>query len=290
MTRTEWFERGHKALLQHAPEAPGYGCPMCLRAAPVPEAFTIEDVPPASVGGKPLVLTCRECNSKAGYEIDVHVHKGQMPRSFLRGEDMKAAKDFGLRIGDATVPVGLATSEGAVSLIGHPRAGAPEDRDAVTERFREAVTEGLTDWEFHLDFPAYSQKKERVGWLRAAYLVAFAKLGYAYILRPELRVVRKQLWNPDDEEISGYLSWDLQSPSDARRLLLVERPPEMRSLAVRMGQATILLPDVVGENDIYARLRASKVAKPSQVYGAQMPWPVGPEFHLDFARGGSARG
>src|SRR5262245_31174488 len=74
MSNEEWFRRGAHALDQHAPKhrGTGYGCPLCLRIYPSPSAFTVEDVPPKSVGGRPLLLTCYDCNSKAGHTIDWH--------------------------------------------------------------------------------------------------------------------------------------------------------------------------------------------------------------------------
>src|SRR4051812_45260602 len=48
-----------------------YVCPQCSRAfhhsaiVMKPPALTLEHVPPESVGGNTLVLTCKECNEKA---------------------------------------------------------------------------------------------------------------------------------------------------------------------------------------------------------------------------------
>lgn len=35
--------------------------------------LTLEDAPPKSLGGKAHVLTCKECNNKAGQKIDYHL-------------------------------------------------------------------------------------------------------------------------------------------------------------------------------------------------------------------------
>ena len=36
--------------------------------------LTEEDVPQASLGGSRIILTCRQCNSTCGSEIDVHLY------------------------------------------------------------------------------------------------------------------------------------------------------------------------------------------------------------------------
>lgn len=280
--RKRWFDKGKEALGKHIAEEPGYGCPLCLRAAPVVEAFTVEDVPPVSVGGCPLVLTCRECNSRAGHDLDAHVARGQLIRSFARGEKIRPTKDFKLRIDDASVPISLAATEGGVSLIGHERAGSPASRAAITHHFEDAVATSRTDWELHLDFPSFSQRKERLGWLRAGYLAAFAKLGYAYILRPEVRPVIEQLQDVESDRLSDYIVWNVGTASPERRMVLVEQPAELQSIAVTMGQATVFLPSLDPGTDIYSQLPLMREQGELQVSGKEMPWPREPEFALDF--------
>jgi hypothetical protein len=51
-----------------------YLCPICAQEFPIDSVhdgrLTLEHVPPKAAGGKWLVLTCKECNSKAGHSID----------------------------------------------------------------------------------------------------------------------------------------------------------------------------------------------------------------------------
>jgi hypothetical protein len=73
-TKERWFRNGTEALVSAFPRAAGVGyvCPLCLGASQSIEAFTVEDVPPRKVGGRPLVLTCKPCNDYGGSELDVH--------------------------------------------------------------------------------------------------------------------------------------------------------------------------------------------------------------------------
>lgn len=58
----------------------GYICPLCFDVFFEkdldnihPNPLTFEDIPPKSLGGKPLALTCKKCNSKSGHELDIHL-------------------------------------------------------------------------------------------------------------------------------------------------------------------------------------------------------------------------
>ena len=51
-----------------------YACPICSlllpREATDSGDLTLEHVPPEPVGGKGIVLTCKQCNSTAGHTVD----------------------------------------------------------------------------------------------------------------------------------------------------------------------------------------------------------------------------
>lgn len=55
-------------------------CPLCRRIfnigqlrEKVNDYITIEHVPPENLGGKPIVLTCKDCNSTCGHDLDVYL-------------------------------------------------------------------------------------------------------------------------------------------------------------------------------------------------------------------------
>ncbi len=60
-----------------------YVCPVCLRGFEDHNSLTLEHVPPKSIGGKVLCLTCRECNNQAGHGVDAAVHGEATLHSFL---------------------------------------------------------------------------------------------------------------------------------------------------------------------------------------------------------------
>ena len=70
----------HKDVNFEPPFTNGYICPICFDPffekdldISIPNYLTLEDVPPASLGGRPIVLTCKSCNSKTGHDLDAHL-------------------------------------------------------------------------------------------------------------------------------------------------------------------------------------------------------------------------
>jgi len=75
--RLKIFRYGSKAIAKYTNgDSSLYYCPICGDGYPElsaisGEELTLEDVPPKSIGGKPILLTCRRCNSSAGHTMDV---------------------------------------------------------------------------------------------------------------------------------------------------------------------------------------------------------------------------
>lgn len=82
MSNDEWFRRGMDALQRVAMSPPvAYLCPLCFSLV-TPEQLaanntiiSVEHVPPGSIGGKPMCLTCKPCNNWAGTYLDSQWHK-----------------------------------------------------------------------------------------------------------------------------------------------------------------------------------------------------------------------
>lgn len=74
--RLELFQYGAKAAARYRDgDESLYFCPICSQgydegSAISGEGLTLEHIPPDSANGKPLLLTCRDCNSRAGQTID----------------------------------------------------------------------------------------------------------------------------------------------------------------------------------------------------------------------------
>src|SRR5256885_9402871 len=92
--KRDWFDLGAKAYSQACPgiyAVPTYVCPICRKPFTV-EALddgrlSMEHVPPQSVGGCELLLTCTACNNTAGTKLDAAAKTKEDVRLALRSEE-----------------------------------------------------------------------------------------------------------------------------------------------------------------------------------------------------------
>lgn len=148
------------------------------------------------------------------------------------------------------------------------------------------VNSGRKDWQFQLSWPLgrCSDPKQRVSWLRAAYLASFAALGYRYVFRSVLNRVREQIEDPDKQVISFYHFVRKQPPGPSRFLMLVQFPSWAKGLLVQMGRHYVMLPFLDGDEEYYLRLeRGAQTSSRSRLTGKLISWPSEPVHMLDFA-------
>jgi hypothetical protein len=295
MARTRgraWFERGCKAFKTSFPEFASripvnlfYVCPICLQIyteeALKQRFLTREHIPPQSLGGRRLALTCKPCNNDGGHEADNHARREANLIGFFRGNvsDIKGH----LKTASGRMPVRLSAGEGGVQMFGVPKAASQASRDAVTGDFAGATGEGKWEgFEFKLEFETFSPDRAAASWLRSAYLAFFATLGYRFILRPELDAVRERIKNPDLKTPGVFRQIRPQRVAEPA-LIRVETPDAFRSYMMFYEHQVVALPRY-SDKDFYGRLSQQPAGKVTFL-GKQYPWPVdGPTFFHDFVR------
>ena len=171
-----------------------------LRGFDDPEMLSLEDVPPKSIGGKPLVLTCRACNNRFGHLLDVNIRSGRDLREMAEGK-----REAWIKLsheGHTITAKAMFSPGGSIRIAGVPEKSNPKAHQSLFKNLDEIVARGSLDWDFTIGLASRHNKwREGVGWLRVAYLYVFAALGYNFILRPELNVVREQFQRPDDRVV-----------------------------------------------------------------------------------------
>ena len=82
-------EKGEKKELVNT-----FICPICLKTFDFSDYdnITIEHVPPEKLGGRPLLLTCKDCNNVCGSNLDVHLINGIRNSYSLHNFTSKAHK------------------------------------------------------------------------------------------------------------------------------------------------------------------------------------------------------
>lgn len=225
------FEAGRKYIVD---EDPGYICPICLGIFRDPEALTLEHVPPAATGGKVLCLLCKPCNNRSGHSTDAALHERAEAAHVLRTGN--TGRFLKLKIDDLALNARI-VDKGDGSEV---RVAAGQNDPAKEEKFLHRMRNSKPGAQLQVWYPhRFNDHFFMVGHLKVAYLYAFAKFGYGYILGPCLNSVRLQIREPGKKTI---WKWWLGRGGDLSQtmLYLIDRP--LSCLAVAINEHVIVLP------------------------------------------------
>jgi hypothetical protein len=290
--RRRWFTRASEALHRTVPTLPAgmVICPLCMTAYRNLQKFTLEHAPPESVRGSRLVLTCGPCNRWSGRHFDPHMAVAQEFGAFARGEASRLIR-LGIEGLEGEITVRATVKDGNWTVIVDEKRSNPKIAQTIQKRLEQLAMAGEIPPAFNLSWDLrYQRLPESIAWLRAGFLVAFAALGYRYILHPALNGIREQIRSPTALTLPnlGVLlltESDSSGRKPSREIRLIKEPAELRAILVRMGRMGVLLPDLTVPADFHARIadalpRLTKEG--SNLSGPSLPWPRGPRLALDF--------
>lgn len=168
-------------------------CPMCLRRFGRTElkALTKEHVLSKALGGAALVLTCKDCNNSAGHKVQGHLKTLLQMNEGFRGDGHFVGR---FTVFGETVPVGVELKPGTGLLV-TPRGGSPQSLAKIQNGLKAG---GSTKWSAQFKVP-YSPGKASAGIARAAYLAAFFRFGYEYILSGPSRLLCSEVISAMDK-------------------------------------------------------------------------------------------
>ncbi|GAB3831725.1 HNH endonuclease [Dactylosporangium cerinum] len=301
--RLRWFDEG-APLLRAAADRLGFGaalpagedwyaCPLCLvawpRSAVTTRLLTEEHVPPHALGGRGLLLTCAECNNTAGTALDAHAVRRRHVEDFAAGR--ATGHTLPVTVHADGIPLRGTiqwTDDGSLQIFGVPQRNHPGQQAAHLRTLDEYADQAdpNPDVAFTIQGDRYDANRDRLSWVRAAYLAAFAALGWHYIFRPIMNPYRAQFREPDRAIAPIQVLRDRTAPADQRRILFVEEPDDLRGVAVAFGQRLILLPGVDRPQTCHqlhdALTARSTGAEPrADLNGKEVPWPRWPVYLLD---------
>ncbi len=287
--KKRYFDRGAAALKNIASvDQECYCCPICTRFY-IPEALeagvlTLEHAPPRRVGGKPLCLTCKECNSVSGYSIDSAVVQREKQLDFakaLTGQKTNFEGRATFSIAGETLNIKFRRNEESASFI--PLEGINDPRKIKTyQDYMMGLVGKPHELKFQITPDAkYHVKYSKVGDLKTAFIICFARFGYRFALNKRLSAVREQILNYKNDIIDHY--WQVSDSTNTQEhfIFLIEKP--FSAIAVKLGTSTIILPWLSEENDLYKDLANSFGNKgPVTFDGRFFTWPQSIEMMLDF--------
>lgn len=255
--RADWFRWGAEAASRVILEAPpdAYLCPLCLNFYAKEQlavgGLTDEHVPPKAVGGKALVLTCRPCNGLASAKLDEFVADNEKGRTF------GTPHALGPLAGSVTVAgvrnAGSIGYDGETFLIfGDPGQNNPATVAAHTELLdRMGLGSSLT-----LTFRVRrNPRRAHIGWMRSAYLAAFAVYGYRYVLQPAFAPLLAAVADPDGAPFEPVIIQGEDVGALNPCIAMTVGPAWLRRCpVVFFGPRVILLPPPSAPTDWFADL------------------------------------
>lgn len=241
-----FFEKGAMAFQkitrykQHC-----YCCPICKKIftleALESDVLTLEHVPPKKLGGRSIALTCKQCNSVAGYSIDASIiNREKLNKSI----DALVKGNFEgrttLKIGGESINVNLEVHDGSVTIKPSKAINNPAKLSFLKDYMKRLYKEGrLNGEEFKLTPRiTYSRSLSKIGDLKTAFLVCFSFFGYSYILNNRLSKVREQIIKYNDTIIDWYWIAPNEKVKDKYALFLLNRP--VSAIAVKIDKVIIL--------------------------------------------------
>lgn len=285
-----WFLAGAEILAELRPGLPpqSYACPLCRAAFTLADleakVLTREHVPPASIGGREMVLTCRRCNNRAGSTFDAHLERAEALRRFGTDDPLREL-DMTLTIDGIPNRGTMYAGPGGILITGNPKQNHPDDVTAITNRFGELANAGHP---LHLTFrDTFHPRTAQLGLVRAAYLAAFALLGYAYVFRAPFDPIRAALAGEDDEALVLPVLNRSDGTNQDRSIGLVSEPNWLAgAVLVGIGRTMIVLPPVDSPGDPIAELAARRDHSPEDLHGTfttspAWEWPSGPLHGYD---------
>ena len=187
-----------------------YVCPLCKKTFNLQElgdkvgsVLTLEDVPPKSLGGSPILVTCKECNSKCGHDIDnwllheLELQYGDKDRLF---ENSDAVLDSHGKKIYTKVRI---EEDKTICFDIRSKTNPPNAVDEFVNSVKSDGENYSIQVKLHVKQEKRNVQAARIAVLKSAYLYAFRKLGYYYILNDSLKPVREQILNPNNDILHG---------------------------------------------------------------------------------------
>lgn len=174
-----------------------YICPLCLQITPLSKIndFTIEHVPPLSVGGAPILVTCKKCNSNAGFNIDAFLQNELQLDYDIKYFCKKPTRSTIILNGFDINGKTIIEEDNIFHFSMNPQNNNPEKYSSFMNELK--THDG--GYQLLVDTKIGRLKRDlrlaNISLLKSAYLKAFSCLGYPYILNSNLNIVREQIIN-----------------------------------------------------------------------------------------------
>jgi hypothetical protein len=280
--KREWFELGAQAFARVYPgrfNQPTYACPICLKPftikALAEKQLSAEHVPPESLGGRELLLTCTLCNNSAGSKLDAHARIKEDVQLAMSGA-LERPSRVKATLGNVRINAELHPSADQYSLVVPRKINKP----ATSEALQDIAQRGT---QVTIEYERFADLGAKISWFRSGYLALFAMFGYELALDPAFEIVRKQILECDERQMLCFTSEVPQDiteiPLTVWRILRVLEPEWHRGLAVEFGRYFVHFPGL-SDTSFYDRMAAHAFDPKAEYKYQYVGWPSEPTFGL----------
>jgi hypothetical protein len=193
-------EKGEKKELVNT-----FICPICLKTFDISDYdnITIEHVPPKKLGGRPLLLTCKDCNNVCGSNLDVHLINCIRNSYSLRNFTSKTHKAT-LHVDDMSINAyATLKNDSELHFCIDEKKNNPHTISSIKEGLETNNTFDRISASISISEQKSDSGRAAIAILKSAYLLAFYHLGYKYILHSNLDLIRKQILLPEEDIFNG---------------------------------------------------------------------------------------
>ena len=286
--RLSIFRYGSKAIAKYLNDDSSlYYCPICSLGYPESSAITgddltLEHIPPESIGGKPILLTCRNCNSLAGHTIDVSIASKKKFEEFeniVFGQEKGIIPFVTLSLGELNVATSI-HKEDSFDIRPIEKANSP----SIIDRYKKHLMNHSNDLQFKVSIShKYDSRLFKLSHLKSAFLIVFSWLGYRYAFDSRLDVVRQQIQEPKND-ILGTRFWiEGNEGIPSNKIMFLNSP--LPIFLVSFNGFCIVLPSLESTGDIYSFLssyweKGQRITLQAKILDS---WPDKLQMKLDYS-------
>lgn len=231
-----------------------YICPLCVKAQVIVkdnvlikfEEFTLDHVPPESIGGKTKLMTCEVCNKTAG-EYEAALLEKLRFHSFGDGKEGASIKKLSVKkdLKDTSKHKGfMIRDESGIPLLDFPEQ-AKENNPELKYILDHFQVGGLVQ-EIQITIKTTDEDKLSKALLKSAYLLCFINWGYEFIYSDTGYKIRKVLHGEEKYPISlPVIFIDKKKVELPIGVGIIQKPIELQSYYVT-------IPFIEGDNSYTA--------------------------------------
>ena len=272
--RTNLFNEGQKALAALGINEDIYICPLCLDEhdrgslghdnGQEPQ-LTLEHVPPKSVDGKEIILTCKKCNNFAGHASDAHLAGAGRLHKRSHGVVIKSDGEYGsvkISAANITLNAQIEVKNGGYHFNIIEKTNNPSKIEQFAD-FMHGVKAGS---EMTFTFEERSNpKRANFSLLRSAYLTMVAAFGYTYAFAQNIQKLRLAIIN---EQLDFPIRFVYPRNEPGNKIIFIN---DQKIALVQFGRVAVVMPFLHCNEESYQEITRSAPKISGQYESIKLP-------------------